>query len=363
MTNSLTRRTSNIRELNLVEHNPILHKLGLCRHILPVSTHKLGFVQHNELLLLGHNLGLAGMPAGRRRRGPLHKRIVAVLGMDHHVTLQLPVLLKLFPARVAHFGQLFGLLRGANLIRQVDSHMHLKIVFPLELGRTLVTHKILVVRMDEHVTAQFGINIETLGTVGTEVAAGDALMRFLMSAEIVEIIGGVAALLAVELANVLVIVDDMLVEHLEICAPELGTVGTAVELLLHSGGQVLQLKVDLVVLLDVGLEVAAVTGVLALPEVLGLAVERQFEAIARRIAAVLACKGFGGAQPRGKNCGNLHQQKNRKFSTKQVIKVITNQGKRFQSELSIFKVFSSKKTFRILIKMSWIHHTANDLQK
>ena len=104
----------------------------------------------------------------------------------------------------------------------------------------------------------------------------------------------------------------------------------------------LQLKVDLVVLLDVGLEVAAVTGVLALPEVLGLAVERQFEAIARRIAAVLACKGFGGAQPRGKNCGNLHQQKNRKFSTKQVIKVITNQGKRFQSELSIFKVFSSK---------------------
>ena len=55
-------------------------------------------------------------------------------------------------------------------------------------------------------------------------------MHLLMELKIVQIIGRIAALRAVELANVLVIVDDVLVQGLAVGAHELWTVRTTVDL-------------------------------------------------------------------------------------------------------------------------------------
>jgi hypothetical protein len=61
------------------------------------------------------------------------------------------------------------------------------------------------------VTSQPGLQIKSLWTIGTGKVSRDALMHLLMELKIVQIIGRIAALRAVELANVLVIVDDLLV--------------------------------------------------------------------------------------------------------------------------------------------------------
>jgi len=231
--------------VNLVENNPIRDKLGLCRHKLPVCTahklrlrrhklsvrrQKLGIVEHDKLLLLGHNnLSFARVPTGRGR--PLNKSIVAVLGVHHHVSFQLPVLFELFPARLAHFGQLFGLLHGANIGGQMNCHVHLEIVFALKLCRALVANKVLIVCVHKHVTSHLGLNIKTLCTVGTGKFTRYALMRHLMAFKIVQIIGRIIALLAMELAHVLVTVNDVLVQDLAVGAQELWTVRAAVDLL------------------------------------------------------------------------------------------------------------------------------------
>ncbi len=55
---------------------------------------KLGIVRHDKHLLLGHNLSFAD----------------DVLSVHHHVSFQLPVLFKPFPARLTLFGQFFDLL-------------------------------------------------------------------------------------------------------------------------------------------------------------------------------------------------------------------------------------------------------------
>jgi len=56
------------------------------------------------------------------------------------------------------------------------------------------------------------------------------MMLLLMAFKIVKIIGRIIALPAVEAANVLVIVDDVMVQGLTVGADELWTVRTAVDL-------------------------------------------------------------------------------------------------------------------------------------
>jgi hypothetical protein len=56
------------------------------------------------------------------------------------------------------------------------------------------------------------------------------MMLLLMAFKIVQIIGRIIALPAVEVANVLVIVDDVMVQGLTVGADEFWTVRTAVDL-------------------------------------------------------------------------------------------------------------------------------------
>jgi hypothetical protein len=158
----------------------------------------------------------------------------------------------------------------------MDPHVHLQVVFAFKFGRALITNEVLVVRVHQHVTTQLGFDVKTLGTVGAQVVAGNALMSLLMAPEVVQVVGGVTALFAMELANILVVVDDVLVQHFAVGAQELWAVGTAVDFLVGSS-EVLGSHVYLEVLLTVGLEGAPLAGVLALSEVLGLAVEYQFQ--------------------------------------------------------------------------------------
>jgi hypothetical protein len=71
------------------------------------------------------------------------------------------------------------------------------------------------------VTSQPSLQIETLWTIGTGKVSRDALMHLLMELKIFQITGRIIALRAVELANVLVIVDDLLAQVLTASAKEL----------------------------------------------------------------------------------------------------------------------------------------------
>jgi hypothetical protein len=112
----------------------------------------------------------------------------------------------------------------------MNRHVHFEIVFALKLCRALVANKVLIVCVHKHVTSHLGLNIKTLCTVGTEKFTRYALMRHLMAFKIVQIIGRIIALPAVEVANVLVIVDDVMVQGLTVGADEFWTVRTAVDL-------------------------------------------------------------------------------------------------------------------------------------
>jgi hypothetical protein len=152
------------------------------------------------------------------------------------VSFQLPVLFKLFPTRLTLFGQLFGLLHGPNIGEQMDLHVHFEIVFALKLCRAFIATKVPIVFVDKHVTSQLSLHIKTLWTVGTAKVPGyDAMMLLLMAFKIVQIIRRIIALPAVEVANVLVIVDDVMVQGLTVGAHELWTVRTAVDLLTSEG--------------------------------------------------------------------------------------------------------------------------------
>ena len=93
-----------------------------------------------------------------------------------------------------------------------------------------------------------------------------------------------------ELAYVLVAVDDVLVQDFAVGAHKVGTVCAAVDFPLRGG--VFRPLVAFELLLAVGLEGAALAAVFALAEVLGLAVKRQLEAVARRVAAIVAFEGL-----------------------------------------------------------------------
>jgi hypothetical protein len=71
------------------------------------------------------------------------------------------------------------------------------------------------------VTSQPGLQIKSLWTIGTGKVSRDALMHLLMELKIFQITGRIIALRAVELANVLVIVDDLLAQVLTDSAKEL----------------------------------------------------------------------------------------------------------------------------------------------
>jgi len=93
-------------------------------------------------------------------------------------------------------------------------HVHFQIVFPLELGRTLVTNIVFIVRVYQHVTPKLGLDKEGLGTVGTEIIAENALVSGRVPLEVVEVVAGVIALVTVILSHVLVYADDMVVQRL-----------------------------------------------------------------------------------------------------------------------------------------------------
>jgi hypothetical protein len=212
--------------VNLVENNTILNKLGLRRHILSVHSHKLDIIQHDKLLLLGHNNLSFGFGH------PRNKSTLAVLSVHHHVSFQLPVLFKLFPTRLTLFGQLFGLFHGPNFGGQMDPRVHFEIVFALKLCRALIAPKVPIVFVHKHVTSQLSLHIKTFWTVRTaKVPRYDVMMLLLMAFTIVQIIGRIIALTAVGVANVLVIVDDMMVQGLTVGADKLWTVRAAVDLL------------------------------------------------------------------------------------------------------------------------------------
>jgi hypothetical protein len=160
----------------------------------------------------------------------------------------------------------------------MDLHVHFEIVFALKLCRAFIATKVLVVCMHKHVTSQLSLQIKTLWTVGTaKVPRYDVMMLLLMAFKIVQIIGRILALPAVEVANVLVIVDDVLVQGLTVGACELWTVRTAVDLLAMLGA-----CVRLKFLLAVGL-----AGVLT------FAVQQQLVMVGGSVAAGVTSEGLG----------------------------------------------------------------------
>ncbi len=102
---------------------------------------------------------------------PPQKRIVAVLGVHHHMSFQLPVLCKLFPACLTHFS----------------------------------LTKVLKVFVHRHVTSQLSLHIKTLWTVGAEKVTIFVLMRLLMAFKTAKIIGRIIALHAEEVAHMMLI--------------------------------------------------------------------------------------------------------------------------------------------------------------
>ena len=92
-----------------------LHQDPVPRYVL-LSGHRLDKLcvagEDDVLLLLGQRDHLGALPP--RRRLLHHRRFFVV---HNHVSLQLPILFKLFTTRVTNFGQFFGFFNGPDLVR------------------------------------------------------------------------------------------------------------------------------------------------------------------------------------------------------------------------------------------------------